>query len=1110
MITVLHVDDEPALLDITRLFLERKSDISVTIVTSAEEALTTLQHQRFDAIVSDYEMPRMNGIEFLKRLKAEGNDTPFIIFTGRGREHVIIEALNNGASFYLQKGGDPKSQFAELKHMIEQAVERKRMDEALRASEERYRAVVESQTELICRFRPDGMLVFANDAFCHYYGRPKCSELVGTRFFPAIPKDEHDLIREHFSSLTPANPVGNVEHRVIMPDGTIRWQQWSDRALFDDERRVIEYQSVGRDVTDRKRAEEALKDSETRFKVLAEKSLVGVYIVRNGIFTYVNPRFAHIFGYRVDEMVGVRGFDDLALADDLAVVRDMLQKMRTGAEGFPHFEFRGVRKDGETITAEVYGSETAIQGSQDIIGTLLDISDRKKMEVSLKEKVNYVQALMDTIPAPVFYRDTDGIYQDCNRAFEELVGLPKEEILGKTIWDFFPRFYADHYKYKDDLIIEQPHVQRYEFELQNTRGEKYDVLFSKTALFRADGSVAGIVGVIVDISDRKKMEVSLKEKVNYVQALMDTIPAPVFYRDTDGIYQDCNRAFEELVGLRKDEILGKTIHYFFPKEYADVYKEKDDLIIHHPHIQRYEFGITDAHGSVHDVLFSKTALFKADGAIAGIVGAILDISDRKKMEVSLKEKVNYVQALMDTIPAPVFYRDTDGIYQDCNRAFEELVGLPKEEILGKTIWDFFPRFYADHYKYKDDLIIEQPHVQRYEYELQNTRGEKYDVLFSKTALFRADGSVAGIVGVILDISDRKKMEKALRESEENFRMLADFTYDWEAWLGPEGSYLYVSPSCERITGYAAEAFLADPHLTEKICHPADREAVAHHYAETWRSSSGVHHLDFRIVTRGGELRWISHYCQPVYREDGTWIGRRENRRDITERKRVEEALQQANRKLNLLSSVTRHDVLNQLTALAGYLELSRDCAGGPLFFEMIQKAEQAADTIRHQIMFTKDYQDIGVHTPTWQNLNEVIGQTAAVRNAGDNVALTTSNADVEVYADPLLQKVFFNLLDNSLRHGGDISRITFSCAETGDGLTVVCEDDGSGIPETEKNRIFERGRGRNTGYGLFLAQEILSITGLSIRETGTPGNGARFEIHVPRGAYRFIAGRDAE
>ncbi len=358
----------------------------------------------------------------------------------------------------------------------------------------------------------------------------------------------------------------------------------------------------------------------------------------------------------------------------------------------------------------------------------------------------------------------------------------------------------------------------------------------------------------------------------------------------------------------------------------------------------------------------------------------------------------------------------------------------------------------------------------------------------------------------MDISDRKKMEKALRESEEKFRTLADFTYDWESWLGPEGNYLYVSPSCERITGYAAEEFLADPHLTEKITYPGDQAMVAHHYNEVWKTSDRVHHLDFRIVTPGGETRWISHYCQPVYHDDGSWFGRRENKRDITHRKVVEEALQQANRKLNLLSSVTRHDVLNQLTALAGYLELAKDYVADPFFFEMIEKADLATDTIRHQITFTKDYQDIGVHTPTWQNLNAVVEKTAAIRSAGADVSIAADFASLEIYADPLLQKVFSNLLDNTARHSGSVSRITFSSSESDEGLTLVCEDDGVGIPETEKGRIFERGRGRNTGYGLFLAQEILSITGLSIRETGVPGSGARFEIQVPRGAYRFTAG----
>ena len=283
-----------------------------------------------------------------------------------------------------------------------------------------------------------------------------------------------------------------------------------------------------------------------------------------------------------------------------------------------------------------------------------DITDKKELEISTKENLNYVKALMDTIPAPVFYRDTKGIYKDCNKAFEELVGMSKEEILGKTIHDFFPQNLADHYRYKDDLIIRNPHVQQYEYTITDANGRELDVLFSKTALLKADGTVGGIVGVILDISERKEIETKLNENFNYVKALMDSMAAPVFLRDINGVYEDCNRAFEELVGMKKEEILGKTIHDFFPKELADHYRVKDDLIIADPHVQQYEYKITNAAGEEFDVMFSKTALLKADGTVGGIVGVIFDISERKRAEEEVKEKLNYVKALMDTMAAPVF------------------------------------------------------------------------------------------------------------------------------------------------------------------------------------------------------------------------------------------------------------------------------------------------------------------------------------------------------------------------------------------------------------------------------------------------------------------------
>ena len=148
---------------------------------------------------------------------------------------------------------------------------------------------------------------------------------------------------------------------------------------------------------------------------------------------------------------------------------------------------------------------------------------------------------------------------------------------------------------------------------------------------------------------------------------------------------------------------------------------------------------------------------------------------------------------------------------------------------------------------------------------------------------------------------REQAEKALRESEELFRMVADFTYDWEYWLSPDGKYVYVSPACQRITGYSVNEFHRDPKFLSTITHPEDHDAVCRHMEDSLESDK-VLHVDFRIITRSGEERWISHFCQPVYGKDECYLGRRASNRDITRRKQLEEELRRANRSLKMLSA----------------------------------------------------------------------------------------------------------------------------------------------------------------------------------------------------------------
>lgn len=168
---VIYVDDQPDLLEFGKMFLEEFDDYTVTITTSVTEALNLIFYASFDIIISDYEMPIINGIQFLNKLKAAGNTTPFILFTGRGREEIVIQAINSGADFYVQKGGDPDAQFAELSNNIKSAVKRKRAEDALRASETRYRTIINTTVDGFWLVDANTeMIIDVNDTYCKMVG----------------------------------------------------------------------------------------------------------------------------------------------------------------------------------------------------------------------------------------------------------------------------------------------------------------------------------------------------------------------------------------------------------------------------------------------------------------------------------------------------------------------------------------------------------------------------------------------------------------------------------------------------------------------------------------------------------------------------------------------------------------------------------------------------------------------------------------------------------------------------------------------------------------------------------------------------------------------------
>ena len=276
---------------------------------------------------------------------------------------------------FTQIGESVNALVAELKGMIYRLTE---SEQELKKSEERYRTVVESQTEMIARFLPDGTHVFANDVYCRYFGR-SCDEIIGKTFRPDIPSEDREELTRYFLSLTPEHPDGSIEHRIVTPDQGLRWLHWNDRAIFAPDGRLLEIQSVGRDVTERKQIEASLIESERRFRDLA--NLVPQVIFEtdlSGKITYVNYPAYPIFGYTEEDVEdGISLLDVIVPDQHLRAIRNFQHVLNGERE--EGSEYTMIRHDGSILESMVYSSPILRDGKVcGIRGILVDITDLKR------------------------------------------------------------------------------------------------------------------------------------------------------------------------------------------------------------------------------------------------------------------------------------------------------------------------------------------------------------------------------------------------------------------------------------------------------------------------------------------------------------------------------------------------------------------------------------------------------------------------------------------------------------------------------------------------------------------------------------------------------------
>jgi PAS domain S-box-containing protein len=476
-----------------------------------------------------------------------------------------------------------------------------------------------------------------------------------------------------------------------------------------------------------------------------------------------------------------------------------------------------------------------------------------------------------------------------------------------------------------------------------------------------------------------------------------------------------------------------------------------------------------------------------------VIGAVVSfLSARMQQDAGMCLRfVSMVESSNDAVVG----KTLDGIITDWNSGAERLYGFTAREVMGKPISLLAPPDRPDEIPRLIGRIRSGERIGRYETDRITKDGRRIQVSLSMSPIKKADGTIIGVSTTTNDITEKKRLQDEILRAKDEWERTFDAVPDLISIIDREHRIIRVNKSMANRLGIHPEDIVGRPcfeivhhsRLPPRSCpHQLLMDDDKEHVQEIHEDALNG---DFLVT------------ASPLRDASGTITGCVHVLHDITGPKRAEKALQQALKKLNMLSSITRHDILNQLMVLGGYLVISKESVMDPEILGFIKKEEEAVTSIRRQIEFTRYYEDIGVNAPQWQEIATMIRSSAAQLFL-EGITLEITFSGVEVFADPLISKVFYNLMENSIRHGDHVTRIGFGFNETDAGGMITYEDDGAGISAKDKEHIFLRGFGKHTGLGLFLSREILAITGITIRENGEPGKGVRFEIPVPRDMYR--------
>ncbi|WP_052288841.1 PAS domain S-box protein [Methanospirillum hungatei] len=732
-------------------------------------------------------------------------------------------------------------------------------------------------------------------------------------------------------------------------------------------------------------------------------------------------------------------------------------------------------------------------------------TDLIKTEEALKENLQKLRDLIETSPDIIWEIDAKGNFTYISRQVFDLLGYTPDELLNSSILKLVQK--ESHEMVLAELAqhLQLPgKVHSLIVSAQHKDGTERIMEIRANPVVNDDGIVIGMRGITHDVTELKSAEQELLRSEEKYRHIFEDATIGIFQTTPSGQIIMINDAMARMFGYENQAEVFR-LNRRVDQDLYSISKDRkallEDLKSGQPvFLREIEFKKKD--GTIFTGSVNVRTISDEKGNPILYEGTIIDITEHKQIEKAIAQSEERFHKILDLVPDMISIHDPEMniIYSNWN-GFGSVP--PECRITGSKCYTT--------YRGLDTICPDclagnaLKTKQAIETEVKLPEGIWIDLRV--IPLLNDEGEVILFMECVRDITEKKLADEELWEERQRLASIIAGTragtWEWNVQTGD----VTINSIWAEMLGYSRDELMpVNIHTWENLTHPEDLPIVMDILEKHFNKENSHYDAEFRMRHKNGNWVYIHDRGQVMsWTDDGSPLMMYGTHTDITEKKEAEKALFEANKKLNLLSDITRHDIRNSLTSLLIFLDKTRLTPISEETKEDIDRIEKIALIIQKAIEFTHEYQNIGVKQAVWHDIAAMV-QSVSEQLQKEPVRFRIDLNGLEVFADPLMERAILNIIENAFRYGGpDLSeiRIYYEDECQDDHLSWIIEDNGAGIRDDEKPHLFEHGYGKNTGFGLFFTREILAITGITIEENGSYGHGARFEIRIPRGKWRM-------